>query len=263
MTSTATHTPTHGTDAGTDGDRHSRRRPPRDADGDAAPPTRPPTETPTATHTPTRNADADRDRHGDADRDAHADATATETATSTPTETPTETGEPDAGAPTVTPSASVSPVGTVTPTPTATVVTVRLNEILPNPLFVNWDGQGKATAQDEWIELYNPTRRAVDLTGWSITVQVPGKRLSQTYRFGRRMTLAASGYLVLYQRDTRLVLDDLTATVWLLDAGGHVVDSVTYEGSILMRASAGARTVVGMPAGSPRRARRTRRRRLH
>ena len=94
---------------------------------------------------------------------------------------------------------------------------------------MNWDQRGRANAQDEWIELANPTRRAADLSGWSVTVQIPGKQPVQTYRFARRTTIAAGGHLVLYQRDTRLVLDDLTGMVRLLDARGEVVDSVLYE----------------------------------
>jgi len=108
-------------------------------------------------------------------------------------------------------------------------VTVRLNEILPYPKAVNWDGRGGANAQDEWIELHNPTRRAVDLSGWSVTVQTPGKPVAQKYGFTRRTVIPAGGYVVLYQRDTRLLLDDLTATVRLLDAEGEVVDWVVYE----------------------------------
>jgi len=121
-----------------------------------------------------------------------------------------------------------------TQTPTATVAaasaTVRLNEILPYPKAVNWYGRGGANAQDEWIELYNPTRRAVEVSGWSITVQTPGKAVAQAYRFTRRTIIPAGGFVVLYQRDTRLLLDDLTATVRLLDADGGVVDWVVYEG---------------------------------
>jgi len=76
---------------------------------------------------------------------------------------------------------------------------------------VNWDGRAPANPADEWIELHNPTRRPVDLAGWSITVQVPGRRIAQTYRFARRSTIAAGDYLVLFQRETKLVLDNKTA----------------------------------------------------
>lgn len=113
--------------------------------------------------------------------------------------------------------------------PSVTALTVRLNEILPYPRSVNWDGRAPANPADEWIELYNASRRPVDLTGWSITVQVPGRRAAQTYRFARRTTLAAGDYLVLFQRETRLVLDNKTATVSLLDGSGRVVDSMLYE----------------------------------
>jgi len=197
-----------------------------------------PTETPTATATetstatPTATATATETPTTAPTETSTATATATQTATATPTETSIATA-------TATETSTATPTetgGTVpgTQTPTATVAaasaTVRLNEILPYPKAVNWDGRGGANAQDEWIELYNPTRRAVEVSGWSITVQTPGKAVAQAYRFTRRTIIPAGGFVVLYQRDTRLLLDDLTATVRLLDADGGVVDWVVYEG---------------------------------
>lgn len=133
--------------------------------------------------------------------------------------------------PTATPTQAPTGDETPTATPTATrsPLAVRLNEVLPNPRTIDWDGRAPANPADEWIELYNPGPRAADLTGWSITVQVQGRRAAQTYRFARKTTLAADGYLVLFQRDTRLVLDNQTATIRLLDASGQLVDAVTYE----------------------------------
>lgn len=146
----------------------------------------------------------------------------TEAPTETPTATPTE---PGGNAP-ITETPTVTPTGT----PVTRAGAVRLNELLPNPRATNWDRRGRANAQDEWIELYNPGQRAIDLAGWTIAVQTPGAQLSQGYRFGRRSAIGPGAYLVLYQRDTQLVLDDRTATVRLLDADGRLVDSVTYEG---------------------------------
>ena len=159
--------------------------------------------------TPTaRDADATRRRR---DADGDADDRATETPTEEATETPTATTEEPAGTPTATPTA---PAG------------VRFNEVLPNARSVNWDGRGRANAQDEWIELRNPTGRAVDISRWS--VEAPGRRLSLTYRFPRGTILPANSYITLFQRDTRLVLDDQGATLRLYNATGALVDTVKY-----------------------------------
>ena len=178
-----------------------------------ATPTERPTETPTPTRTPTETP------------------TETPTPTRTPTETPTATDEPTATA-TDEPTATPTKEATVTPTATDETSTpvaptgAQFSEVLPYPSQVNWDGRGRANAQDEWLELRNPTARPVDVSRWSIEVQ--GRRLSQSYRLPRGTTLPANGYLVLYQRDTRLVLDDQGGTVRLLDAAGAIVDSVKY-----------------------------------
>jgi hypothetical protein len=106
------------------------------------------------------------------------------------------------------------------------VTAVELSELLSNPRDVNWDGRGRANAQDEWIELRNTSGRSVDVSRW--TIEVPGRRLSQSYRLPRGTTIPANGHLVLYQRETRLVLDDGGSTVRLLDASGAPVDSVRF-----------------------------------
>jgi hypothetical protein len=91
---------------------------------------------------------------------------------------------------------------------------------------VNWDGRGRANAQDEWIELHNPTARPVDVSRW--TIEAPGRRLSLSYRLPRGTIIPANGYLTLFQRETRLVLDDQGGTLRLFDASGTPVDSVRF-----------------------------------
>jgi hypothetical protein len=102
----------------------------------------------------------------------------------------------------------------------------QFSELLPNPRDVTWDGRGRANAQDEWIELRNPTGRPVDVSRW--TIEAPGRRVSQIYRLPRGTALPANGHLVLFQRETRLVLDDQGGTLRLLDAKGALIDSVRY-----------------------------------
>jgi len=104
---------------------------------------------------------------------------------------------------------------------------VRLNELLPVPQATDWDRDGTADAQDEWIELYNAARRAVDISGWTLEV-IGQSGIVDSYTFPRRTALQGDRYLVLFQADTGLVLDDAGGRVRLLDAAGDVVDQVTY-----------------------------------
>ncbi len=171
-----------------------------------------PTQTPTATASPTATATATLTPM------PTETATATATPTETPTRTPTSTDLPSDG-PTLTPTATASPTATRAPD-------VILNEFLPAPRAVDWDGDGKLNAQDEWIELYNPTARAIDLNGWSVQT---GRRWERTYRLPRKTVLPAGGYLVLYGRQARLLLDDAAGQVRLVDRAGKVVDTVKYS----------------------------------
>jgi hypothetical protein len=102
---------------------------------------------------------------------------------------------------------------------------VVINEVLPVPRAVDWDGDGKANAADEWIELYNATGRPVDLSGWRLETR---RGAGAIYRVPRGTILRAGAILVLYQRQTRLKLDDAGGTVRLVDRGGKVADSVRY-----------------------------------
>ena len=100
-----------------------------------------------------------------------------------------------------------------------------INEVLPAPKTVDWDGDGKANAADEWIELLNTTGRPIDLNGWRLET---GRGGGTVYRFPRGTMLRAGAILAFYQRQTRLKLDDAGGLVRLVDRGGKVVDSVRY-----------------------------------
>ena len=192
-----------------------------------ATPTESPSATPTVTETPTESP------------------TATETATETPTQTPTVTQEAvwsptPTGTATATPfiEATASPTTTLTPlapasrtpssgtpSPTPTRPVVAINEVLPVPKTVDWDGNGKANAADEWIELLNTTRRSVDISGYRLET---GRSGALIYRIPRGTVLRAGAILVLYQRQTRLTLEDAGGVVRLVDRSGKAVDLIRY-----------------------------------
>ncbi|MBC7234984.1 MAG: lamin tail domain-containing protein [Chloroflexi bacterium] len=133
------------------------------------------------------------------------------TATFTPTNTPTPTRTP-----TQTPPAPPTP-----PAPN----TVVINEVLPNPQVVDWNGDGWVTPDDQWIELYNRGIEAVNIGGWFLD---DGPAGSLPYHIPAGTVLRRGEFLVLYRRDTGVPLSELGGTVRLLDPGGHLVHQMWY-----------------------------------
>ena len=92
---------------------------------------------------------------------------------------------PGTPAPTGTPTVTPTAVGTLTPTPTAgPLPLVRLNEILPRPDAIDWDGSGAVNAYDGWIEVINLDTEAIDLGGWALDdiAVAPGPTSSRVAR---------------------------------------------------------------------------------
>ena len=201
-----------------------------------------PTATETATRTPTVTVTPAPTETSSPTATVTATPTATETPTPTeiPTETPTPTPTETLEA-TGTPTASQTPTATEelpgetgTPTPTLTPTRtplaaaqppVVINEVLPMPKAVDWDGDGRANAADEWIELVNTTKRPVDISGWRLET---GRGAGIVYRIPRGTVLRAGAILVFFQRQTRLKLEDSGGPVRLVDRGGKAADSVRY-----------------------------------
>jgi hypothetical protein len=122
--------------------------------------------------------------------------------------------------PTATPTPTVTP--TATPLPAVFVV---VNEVLPAPQTVDWDGSGVADAEDEYIELYNPLTEAVDLTGWLLDDAEGGSR---PYRLPMGTAIGPRGFLLVFRRESRIVLNNEGDEVRLLTPGGMVVDRFVY-----------------------------------
>jgi hypothetical protein len=164
--------------------------------------------------------------------------------------TPTPTTEPTP-TPTAEPTAEPTPTPTAEPTAEPAPDDVRLNEVLPRPGTIDWDGDGTADARDEWIELYNASDLPVDLGGWWVATGAADGNLA--HRLPPRTVLGAGEYLVLYLRETAIALDDDGAQVRLLDPASAVVDAVKVPGldadTSYGRDAAGAWRV--LPAPSP------------
>ncbi len=103
-----------------------------------------PTPTPSTTSTPTPTPSTT------------STTTPTPSTTSTPTPTPSTTSTP-----------TPTPAATLTPTPGVFPDGVSLNEYMPDPAS-DWNGDGAADQDDEYVELYNANDVAVDLSGWRL-----------------------------------------------------------------------------------------------
>jgi hypothetical protein len=104
---------------------------------------------------------------------------------------------------------------------------VVLNEHLPAPRDVDWDGDGTAGAEDEWVELYNPGDAALDLRGWQLDDIADGG--SSPYAFPDGTVIAPRGYLVIFRRASGVSLNNGGDSVRLLDGAGAVVDETQYS----------------------------------
>jgi hypothetical protein len=89
---------------------------------------------------------------------------------------------------------------------------VMLNEILPAPRAVDWDGDGTADRQDEWIELFDPGRAPVGLGGWQVQ-----DASGAIHTLPLDANISAAGYALLFRRQTGLTLNNDADRVTLLD----------------------------------------------
>jgi len=121
---------------------------------------------------------------------------------------------------------------------------VTINEIMYNP---PWNDQYEMTdAKYEWIELFNSSTAAIDMSGWRVTVDA-----NYEYVVPANTTIAAGGYVILASdvrafngglpygwtvscpvigktgNDTA-VLGNTGATIRVYDAAGTMVDEVAY-----------------------------------
>ncbi len=118
-------------------------------------------------------------------------------------------------------------------------VTVRFNELLPNPS--GDEGAG------EFIELYNPETTIADISGFSL------RDASKTgnYTFPKDTLIASQSYLVLTRSTSKISLNNSDETITLFDTTGQNISSTHYdttkEGVSLNYTSSGWRGGVPTP----------------
>ncbi|MGA9349991.1 MAG: lamin tail domain-containing protein, partial [Anaerolineae bacterium] len=103
---------------------------------------------------------------------------------------------------------------------------VLLNEFMPAPHNVDWDNDGTADYNDEWIELYNAGQAVVGLGGWQLDDVAEGGSGPYTIPAGK--IIPPGGFLVFFKRDTGVSLNNDEDWVRLLRPDGTVADEYHY-----------------------------------
>ena len=135
-------------------------------------------------------------------------------------EAPSPGGPPSARPPTPTPTPLPSPHPGARP---------RLNEHLPAPRDVDWDGDGVASRDDEWVELFNAGEEDLDLRGWQLDDLADGG--SPPFVFPEGAEIPARGHLLVFKRESGLSLNNDGDEIRLLAPDGRLVDATTYGAS--------------------------------
>jgi predicted extracellular nuclease len=135
-------------------------------------------------------------------------------AVSAPTTTPTPVTPP-----TPTSNSSTS-TNSTKPTKKASYPVVLLSELFIDPKTPQTD------KEDEFIEIYNPTDKEVDLTKYQI--QTGSTSWRYKYEFDSK-TIKPKSYLAVFPEDSGLTLSNSGAKAQILDPNGKVLDGVVYE----------------------------------
>ncbi len=106
-------------------------------------------------------------------------------------------------------------------------VAIRLNEFLAAPKAVDWDGDGQVGQKDEWIELFNPGLQPAYLRGWQLDDAPDGG--SAPYVFPDDSVIGPRGHLLVFQRQSGVVLNNDADAVRLLAPDGEVLDRQDYQ----------------------------------
>lgn len=92
---------------------------------------------------------------------------------------------------------------------------VMLSEILPNPF----------PGEDEWIELFNPSDKEIDLSGLYLDDK---EGESKKFKIPEGTKILPKGYLVFYKKETKISLNNEGDKVRLLDENENILDEVSF-----------------------------------
>ncbi len=120
---------------------------------------------------------------------------------------------------------TATPALTATPFPSG----ISLNEFMPRPVS-DWNNDGTANTDDEYIELHNANDFGVDIGGWKLD-DIPGSGAgngSPTYTLPPNTVIPGNAFLVFFRGQTGLALNDTGDTVTLMVPDGSIVESTSY-----------------------------------
>lgn len=106
----------------------------------------------------------------------------------------------------------------------AALETIWLNEFLPDPDDTDWNGDGTADSEDEWVELFNPTGAPVSLAGWTLSDDS-----GRTHRFPEQALISPYGYYLLHRATSRIALNNSGDSLTLYRPNGSIADTLTYD----------------------------------
>ncbi len=110
--------------------------------------------------------------------------------------------------------------------------TLRINEVLPSNHQVNMDPDRYAFS--DWIELYNPSSSALDISGYTLSNEHTNLK---KWRFPYGTVIPARSYILLWADSVSLYgkayhlnfkLQREGGAVWLAGPDGHLLDSLIY-----------------------------------
>jgi len=110
-----------------------------------------------------------------------------------------------------------------TPTPLPEGMAILINEFLPHPKY-DWNGDGKFTSSDEFIELINAGTTTINLEGWLLDDIEEG---STPYELPK-IKLAPGETISFFRSKTSISLSDSEDSVRLLLPDGVIVDERAY-----------------------------------
>lgn len=133
---------------------------------------------------------------------------------------PTPTLDPQPTQPTKNTVTQPQQQKSIPPPPPPPFIQIYISELLPNPSGSDTEG--------EWIELFNPGRQAVALSGWQLDDEEGGSR---PYTFPAGTTIYPEEFLIIDRPTSKLALNNTSDSVRLFDTESRLVHEVVYTGS--------------------------------
>ncbi len=121
-----------------------------------------------------------------------------------------------------------APLHVALPQPENARDAIRIVEVLPRPTQ-DWNGDGNADANDEYVRLVNRSAQPVALAGWQIFDSRAAKDGGLRFTCGAAHVIPAQGELVLWRSETHIVLNDGADHLYLFLPGGGLGDEVFWQ----------------------------------